>query len=140
MTIHNMRSTPRTDATGVAREALERLETAWNNGDGEAFGNSYTTDASFVTIRGEHIVGSQAIGAGHAGIFGSIYAGSVNQMQLVRASEIADGVVLAVSVNTLDSPTGPLEGRHQAMSTSVVEVDAEGVGSIVSTHNTLITG
>ena len=35
------------------------------------------------------------------------------------ASEIADGVVLATSLNTLDCPSGPLVGRHSAMSTSV---------------------
>ena len=127
------------DPTTVARAVLERLETAWNAGDGDAFGAAYTPDASFVTIRGDHIVGREAIGAGHAGIFGSIYAGSVNRMELVRATELADGVVLAVSANTLDVPAGPLAGRHQAMSTSIVVRSADGEGwAVASTHNTLV--
>lgn len=120
---------------------------AWTSGraiagaDGTAFGTNYTPDASFVNIRGEHIVGSEAIGAGHAGIFSTIYAGSVNRMELVRATEISDGVVLAISVNTLDCPTGPLAGRHQAMSTNVITrpVDGEEPWHIVSSHNTLVT-
>ena len=99
---------------------------------------AYTSDASFVTIRGEHIVGNAAIGAGHDGIFHSIYAGSVNHIELVRADEILDGVVIAVSRNTLDVPVGPLAGRRQAFSTSVVVRDHEGAWEIRSTHNTLV--
>ncbi|MCW2812219.1 MAG: hypothetical protein JWP61_2677, partial [Friedmanniella sp.] len=79
-------------AAQVATDVLGRLESAWNDGDGAAFGALYAPEASFVTIRGEHIVGSEAIGRGHAAIFGSIYAGSVNQMVLVSATELASGV------------------------------------------------
>ena len=130
-----------TDPTTVALQVLGRLEAAWNSADGPAFGGVYRPDASFVTIRGEHVVGSTAIGAGHDAIFHTIYAGSRNRMELVSADEVADGVVVAVSRNTLDSPAGPLAGRHQAMSTSVIirsETD-EGVWQIASTHNTLMT-
>src|ERR1700760_702072 len=123
-----------TDATTVARDTLHRLEEAWNTADGAAFGAVYAPDASFVTIRGEHLNGSAAIGAGHDGIFHSIYAGSVNRMELIRADEVADGVVVSVSISTLDCPTGPLAGRHQARSTSVITPRG-----IVSTHNTLVT-
>jgi uncharacterized protein (TIGR02246 family) len=126
--------------TTVAREVLSRLETAWNTADGAAFGAVYTPDASFVTVRGEHIVGRAAIGAGHDGIFHSIYAGSVNRMELIRADEVADGVVVSVSRNTLDCPTGPLAGRHQAWSTSVIARTGADSWQIVSTHNTLVTG
>jgi uncharacterized protein (TIGR02246 family) len=124
----------------VAGDVLTRLETAWNDADGAAFGRVYAPGASFVTIRGEHIVGSTAIGAGHHGIFTTIYAGSVNRMELVRAEEIADGVVLAVSLSTLDCPTGPLAGRHQAMSTSVVMRRPDGGWEVMATHNTLLAG
>jgi uncharacterized protein (TIGR02246 family) len=128
-----------TDPTTVALEILGRLEAAWNSADGPAYGGVYRPDASFVTIRGEHLVGSTAIGAGHDAIFHTIYAGSRNHMALVRAEELADGVVLAVSVNTLDCPAGPLAGRNQAMSTSVITRSGDGRWQIVATHNTLIT-
>ena len=137
--MHTMHTGPLTsDATSVARQALDRLERSWNDGDGAAFGAAYASDASFVTVRGEHIAGSAAIGAGHDGIFHSIYAGSVNHMELVRADEISDGVVLAVSRHTLDVPDGPLAGRHQAFSTSVVARDHDGTWEIRSSHNTLV--
>jgi uncharacterized protein (TIGR02246 family) len=127
-------------ATTLARQVLLNLEAAWNTADGAAFGAAYAPDASFVTIRGEHIQGSAAIGAGHHGIFTTIYAGSTNRMDLVRADQVAEGVVLAVSLNTLDCPTGPLAGRHQAMSTSVITRSGGDLGPwhIVSTHNTLV--
>jgi uncharacterized protein (TIGR02246 family) len=130
-----------TNAQHVASGALDLLETAWNDADGAAFGRAYGDGASFVTIRGEHIVGSANIGAGHDGIFHTIYAGSRNRMVLIRAEEVTEGVILAVSLNTLDCPAGPLAGRHRAMSTSVIARTGhrDSPWQIVSTHNTLVT-
>ena len=130
-----------TEAESVALQVLARLEKAWNDGDGEAFGSNFAPGASFVNIRGEHIVGRAGIAAGHAGILTTIYAGSVNRMQLVRAIEVADGTIAAISVNTLDCPTGPLVGVHQATSTSLIYVPSDGTGrpEIVVGHNTLVT-
>jgi uncharacterized protein (TIGR02246 family) len=122
----------------VARDVLARLETAWNNGDGAAFGAVYAPDASFVTIRGEQLTGATAIGKGHAGIFATIYAGSVNRMELVRADQLGDDVVLAVSAHTLDCPSGPLAGVHRAMSTNVIARHGDS-WRVVATHNTLET-
>jgi uncharacterized protein (TIGR02246 family) len=125
-------------ASAVATEVLGRLEDAWNGADGAAFGAAYRPDASFVTIQGLHIQGAEGIGAGHAGIFATIYAGSVNAMRLVSARELADGVVVAVSHHTLEVPAGPLAGTHQAMSTSVLVRDPAGAWAVAATHNTLI--
>lgn len=133
-----MNAAPSDAPSDVAGDVLARLETAWNAGDGTAFGAVYAQEASFVTIRGEHFVGRQAITDGHAGIFASIYAGSVNRMRLVRADAVADGVVRAVSVSTLDCPSGPLAGVHRATSTSVLaRDDRDGAWRVVATHNTL---
>ena len=128
------------DPQTVALDVLGRLEKAWNDADGEVFGSNYAPDASFVNIRGEHIVGRRAIAAGHTGIFTTIYTGSVNRMKLAHATEISKGIVLAVSVNTLDCPAGPLAGVHTAISTSIISAAGDGAGrpQIVSTHNTLI--
>lgn len=120
----------------VAQDVLTRLESAWNSADGAAFGAVYAPDASFVTIRGERLTGAAAIGEGHAGIFSTIYAGSVNRMELVRADRIADDVVLAVSLATLDCPSGPLVGVHRAMSTNVIARHHD-TWRVVATQNTL---
>lgn len=132
-------TTPRTEGS-IGIEALARLEAAWNAGDGTAFGEEYTADASFVTIRGERIVGGPAIGAGHAGILSTIYRGSVNSMALVEARRLADDVLLVVSRNTLDCPAGPLAGVHHALSTSLLTHDADRrrPWMVAATHNTIV--
>ena len=141
MTTANLCDHPTTaDPEKVALEVLGRLEKAWNDADGDAFGSNYAPDASFVNIRGEHIVGRTGIAAGHVGIFTTIYAGSVNRMDLARATEISAGIVAAVSVNTLECPSGPMAGVHRAISTSIISITAGGDSrpQIVSTHNTLV--
>jgi uncharacterized protein (TIGR02246 family) len=120
----------------IARDILARLENAWNVGDGNAFGEPYCDDASFVTVRGELTHGAE-IGSGHARILTSIYAGSSNQMELLEAHRVSDDVIVATSRNTLDAPHGPLAGVHAAMSTSVL-VRSEGEWRIAATQNTLV--
>ena len=121
----------------VARDVLQRLEDSWNRGDGATFGEAYADDATFVNIRGDYAAGRDAIAAGHAAIFATTHAGSVNRMELIASREIADGVVVTVSRNVLTAPVGPLRGRHAALSTSVL-VRAAGEWQIAATHNTLV--
>jgi uncharacterized protein (TIGR02246 family) len=121
----------------IARRVLTRLESAWNDGDGPAFGSAYAEDAAFVTIRGEHLDGRAGITAGHAGIFATIYAGSTNRMDLIAARPITPDVIVMNSTGTLTAPHGPLQGTHTAMSTSVL-VRADDDWLIAATHNTLI--
>lgn len=125
------------DPSTVARTVLARLEAAWNDADGLAFGAAHTSQASYVTVRGEHLMGATVIGQGHAQIFTSIYAGSHNRMELVHA-EAAGDAVLAVSVNTLSCPTGPLVGVHRAMSTSLIAPAEGGEWRILATQNTMV--
>ena len=140
MTRTALHSPKTTDPERVALQVLERLETAWNDADGEAFGSNYAPDASFVNIRGEHVLGRTAIAAGHAGILTTIYVGSVNRMKLLHATQISEDTVMAVSVNTLDCHSGPLAGVHRAMSTSIITTpDGSERPHIVSSHNTLVT-
>lgn len=128
------------NAQQVAAEVLARLEQAWNDGDGEAFGALYAQDATFVTIRGERATGRDAIAAGHAEIFRTVYAGSTNRMRLDSVRTVGDGALLTSATSTLTAPTGPLAGTHQARSTSVLVPDAGSpLGwSVATTHNTLV--
>ena len=121
----------------VARDTLRQLEHAWNAGDGAAFGSCYAENATFVTIRGDYVVGRAAIADGHAAIFATTHAGSVNRMELLDARELGEDVLVAVSRNTLTAPQGPLRGVHAALSTSVL-VRAAGQWRIAATHNTLV--
>jgi len=123
----------------VAKEFFAHLETAWNAADGGRFGAEFSDVTDFVNIRGEHLHGGAAlIAAGHQGIFDTIYRGSTNSLHLDRVREVAPGCLLVHATSTLDAPTGPLAGRHQAKMTALL-VEQDGTWKATAFHNTLIT-
>jgi uncharacterized protein (TIGR02246 family) len=127
-----------TDPIPVARAFYASLERAWNDADGAAFGAAFANRAAFVDIRGvTHDGGPAEIGADHQGIFDSIYKGSVIRIDLETARLLSDDVVLARGRATLDAPTGPLAGVHQAVST-VVLLRTNGDWRAASYHNSLV--
>jgi uncharacterized protein (TIGR02246 family) len=126
--------TPTTLATGL----LEQMERAWNRADGAAFGRLFADDTDFVDIRGTHHRGDGAvIGAGHQGIFDTIYAGSTVRFELDVAREVAPRCFVAVATSTLDAPTGPLQGVNNSRLTMVI-VDQGERWAITALHNTLV--
>jgi len=129
-----------TDLTAADRAAVEtivtHLEAAWNAMDGDAFAAPFASDADFVNIRGEHFRGRDAIAAGHTAIFRSIYAGSVNRYTLESARLVRPDVALAHVHAVLDSPQGPLKGRHEARFSLVITRES-GRWEIAAFHNTL---
>ena len=125
-------------AGSVATELIGRLERAWNEGDGQAFGEPFAPDADFVDIRGEHHRGQEAIAAGHQAIFDSIYEGSSTDFELTGARELSAGdVILAHATAVLRTPSGPLAGEHGAVQSLVLVRGGDG-WEIASFHNTLV--
>jgi uncharacterized protein (TIGR02246 family) len=112
------------------------LEAAWNAGDGSKFGAPFAADADFVTIRAEHLRGREAIANGHAAIFRTIYAGSVNRFTIESLRFLRTDVALVHVDAALDAPVGPLAGRHAAKFSAVLTREAGG-WQIASFHNTL---
>jgi uncharacterized protein (TIGR02246 family) len=127
-----VRSDPRT----IAESLIQRLQDAWNAGDGAAFGAPFAADADFVTIRGE-LHSGPAIAAGHQGIFDTIYAGSTVRYTLLDARELGDRVILAHVSGHLSVPAGPLAGEAMALASVVVVRDGD-AHRIASFHNTLV--
>ena len=126
-----------TSPTLVATTVLTQLTEAWNAADGARYGAAFAEDAHFVTVRGEHARGAQAIAAGHQGIFNSIYRGSTVKIELDDARQVSPGVVLAVASSTLDVPAGPLQGRHTSRMTLVI-TQLEDRWLVAALHNTLV--
>ena len=124
-------------AENIATELIGRLERAWNEADGRAFGEPFTPDADFVDIRGEHHRGQEAIAAGHPAIFDSIYKGSNTDYELIQARELSDDVILAHTSGLLRVPSGPLAGEHSAVQTLVLVRGGDG-WKIAGFHNTLV--
>lgn len=124
------------DTVEAPRLVFGRLEQAWNDADGQAFGQAFTDDADFVDIRGDHHPGRTAIALGHQGIFDTIYAGSTVRFEVETARAIAPGVVVALARSTMTAPSGPLKGTNHARMTAVLTQGAEG-WAIAAFHNTL---
>jgi uncharacterized protein (TIGR02246 family) len=124
-------------AEGVAAELVGRLGRAWNEADGQAFGEPFAPDADFVDIRGEHHRGREAIAAGHQAIFDSIYEGSSVGYELTGARELSGGVILAHATAVLIAPSGPLAREHSSMLSMVLVRGGDG-WEIAGFHNTLV--
>ncbi len=124
-------------AENVANELIGRLEQAWNEADGRAFGQPFAAEADFVDIRGEYHRGQEAIAAGHQAIFDSIYKGSSTNYKLIQARELSDDVILAHATGVLKAPSGPLVGEHSAVQ-SLVLVRGGDEWKIAGFHNTLV--
>ena len=121
--------------TQITRSLAAQLEEAWNAGDGAAFGAAFAEDADFVTVRGELLHGPEAIGAGHQGIFDSIYAGSTVEYRVLDARTLRDGITLAHLRAALKVPGGPAAGDHGAIATVVIAQGDQGP-QIAAFHNT----
>lgn len=124
------------DPDRIARDIAARLEDAWNAADAAAFAQAFAADADFVDIRGEHHRGRQAIEAGHAGIFASVYRGSRIRYRVTDARPLANGVILVHSTGELDAPSGPMAGTHRAVQTLVLVRDGS-EWRIAAFHNTM---
>jgi uncharacterized protein (TIGR02246 family) len=127
-----------TDPTAIATGLFAQLETAWNAGDGAAFGRPFADVTDFVDIRGAHHHGDGvAMGRGHQHIFDTIYKGSTVRYQVTSAREAVPGCIVATASATLDAPSGPLLGTNQSRITAVVVPRGDG-WAITTFHNTLV--
>jgi uncharacterized protein (TIGR02246 family) len=124
-------------ADTAARDLVANLEAAWNAADGAAFGAEFTDDAAFVDIRGSRHRGRGAIGAGHQGIFDSIYRGSTVRYDVESVDQLGGDVALAHVDATLDCPAGPMAGTNYARFTVVLVRDGDN-WQAKAFHNTLV--
>jgi uncharacterized protein (TIGR02246 family) len=123
------------DDRAALQHIVDRLEAAWNAGDGAAYAAPFAEDADFVNVRGEHFRERTAIAAGHAGIFGTIYAGSTNRYAIETARLLRPDVALVHVYSRLDVPAGPLAGKHAARFSLICTRDGGG-WEIAALHNT----
>jgi uncharacterized protein (TIGR02246 family) len=123
------------DRTAVDR-IVDQLQAAWNAMDGPAFAAAFSADADFVTVRGEHFRGRSTIGAGHAAIFRSVYAGSTTRLTVEGARLLRPQVALVHVQSTLAVPAGPLAGQHAGRFSMVLTKEPAG-WEIAAFHNTL---
>lgn len=126
-----------TDPTTIAATLFADLERAWNEADGTAFGEVFTSEADFVDIRGARHNGREAVAHGHQAIFDSIYAGSTIRYQPEVARAVTDSCVVAVAGATLDTPSGPAQGINRSRITAAI-TEHDGRWLVTAFQNTLV--
>jgi uncharacterized protein (TIGR02246 family) len=129
------RGSPMDEASRQASTVFSALETAWKNGDGDAFAEQFTPDADFVNIIGMHAQGKAAIAELHAQIFNTIYAGSIVSFPIKSVRLIGEGVAVAVTLPEVQAPSGPFKGTIQTVATATL-VRAGDAWRIAAFHNT----
>lgn len=129
------------DPTAVADGWYALIEAAWNAGDGAAFGAAFTEPCDLVDIRGvRHSGGPGLIGAGHQGIFDTIYRDSVIRYRVEQARWLDDDTLLAHGHATLDAPHAPPPVAGGASASSTVLLLRDGPAwRCTAMQNTLVT-
>ena len=122
-------------ATQAVRVALDALEVAWRQSDGDAFAAACTTDVDFVNILGMHVRGRPAVSALHEKIFKGPYLGSNVRFSIDRVRPISEDAVLAIVPGDLQIPAGPARGSVETVATVLVTRDGA-EWKIASFHNT----
>ena len=121
----------------IAGRVASELEATWNRADASAFAALFADGADFVNVRGEYGSGREAIGAAHAHIWATIYAGSTIRYAVTRCRELVPGVLLVHLDALLHVPAGPLAGDIGAIP-SLVLVRSGDRWLIPAFHNTQV--
>jgi uncharacterized protein (TIGR02246 family) len=76
------------------REIIQSLATAWNNGDGAAFGAPFTDNADYTVWNGHHVQGKEAIIRGHQRLFETVYKGTVQRLELEKIRFLQEDIAV----------------------------------------------
>lgn len=81
------------DSAAVHR-LIEDLVTAWNAGDGDAYGRCFTEQCDYVTFNGDHVSGRTSVASGHQALFETHLRGSKLMFEEVHTRQIDSATIL----------------------------------------------
>ena len=126
-------------------ELNERLRSAWNAHDAEAFGEQWEDAADHVNTTGDVMSGRAQVTAGVRFIFSSMMAATHSEVVVRDVRLLGEGVALLDIDQTLtgvaDGPAGPLPGVVDGTVRTRIKIVARKHGSIwkvASFQNTAI--
>jgi uncharacterized protein (TIGR02246 family) len=94
------------DIEAVASDMAERLQSAWNHGDAQAFAGLFADGADFIHILGGHGRGRTAVAAAHEALFSGIYRGSKVRFDLVGVRPLGEDAFIALLSQHLEYGAG----------------------------------
>ena len=119
-------------------KTVEKLESAWNQGDSVAWADLFAEDADFVHMLGGHFTGRASIERGHRTIFDTIYKGSTNKFVVEKVRFVGDQVAIVFVFATLKLTTPGMPPQINARPTIVLQRQ-DGAWKIVTFQNTVVT-
>ncbi len=109
------------DATAIATPVLDRLNAAWDAGDGAGFAAQFTADADVINIFGEHFRGGPDLVRRMQFIFDGIFKGSRHvERNLEIARHLDEATILVVTSSLIAVPQGPLAPETRNRQTFVL--------------------
>jgi uncharacterized protein (TIGR02246 family) len=132
----------RSSDEGAIRTAIVQTTEAFNSHDASALARFYTSDADFVTVRGESMKGSPEIERGLAGLFATRNKHASLRTLDVRIRFIRPDVAVAHVTNELSGVLGAGGQRlpPQRELSIRVFVNDGGVWRVTAFHNSLVGG
>ncbi|MFF0457685.1 SgcJ/EcaC family oxidoreductase [Nocardia africana] len=85
-----------TDTTAI-RALIERSRDAWNRGDGAAYGECFTADATDVTYLGTVYRGGTEIGSAHQALFDSFLKGTRLTVDIIEIRRYGSDTAVVVT-------------------------------------------
>ena len=119
------------------QDVLQRIEAAWNAGDGKSYAAPFAEDADYIHIYGGHIQGRQAIEDSHRHIFETVYRGSRVTFGLERIRTVQPGVSVVFSRAHLEYVERN-EPRHVDSRPTLVMVKGKSGWEIMAFQNTRV--
>jgi uncharacterized protein (TIGR02246 family) len=136
MTTPSTTMIPDEDQTAISN-LLAQMRTAWEQGDGQAYGANFTDDAHYVNAPGQRVVGAAAISATHQHVFDTFFKNTHLGSQCDNEVQpIAPGVVLIHSSGSVLCP-GETESKVAPNGLmTILVVKRDGAWKIASFTNT----
>ncbi|MFD8595972.1 SgcJ/EcaC family oxidoreductase [Kitasatospora sp. NPDC059646] len=135
MSTHPTTPADRADDTAAIRSLLERSATAWAAGNGEAYGDCFTADATDVTYVGTLYRGNREIGRAHQALFDSFLKDTRLVVDLVDLRFLGRDAAVVVTRGDVRKG-GTKAGKLGKLATYTVAREADGRWRIAAVQKT----
>ena len=115
-------------------EVLHRSQDAWNRGDGAAYGDCFTADATDVTFVGTAYHGAEAIGRAHQALFDSFLKGTRLYVDVREVRLLTPDVAVVVAHGEVAKKTPKRLGKR--VTYTLVRDAEDGTWSIAAAQKT----
>ncbi|WP_433431482.1 SgcJ/EcaC family oxidoreductase [Nonomuraea sp. CA-141351] len=119
--------------TTEIQSLFAELEDAWNRGDGNAYGECFTADASYTTFVGTVYHGREDLASGHQALFDTVLKGTKMFNEIVEVRFYGTGTAVAVGKGDVAKKH---PGKLTKVQTYTLVREADGRWRIASFHNT----